>query len=478
MQRVRYSAAALAVDRSIVLHVIVLFCAVWFGLAAAPAYATDLVQAWRAAQQHDPEFAAAQAAHQAGAAQRRQSGALWRPSVELTAGTGLSSSDSATRGANFSAPGMGSSNDVSFDTSVNNGTMQRWALTARQPLLSGKRSAQSRQLELTADIADIEWSSANQALMLRVAQRYFDVVLGANTLRVLRRQQTAVERALVETRERFQLGDVKVTDTHEAAARAAAVKAQMLAADADLQVKQEAWSDLTELPAVQVPLGVPSNVLAPPVIGSLELWLSKAQARNPGLQKRVAGVALAKQEAAKFSVKASPKLDLVLQVGRNRLSGNGDFGAASNTSNERMIGLQLTIPLYTGGYRSARQDQALSLVSKADAEASHTRQQVALQVRALWLGLTVGASRVQALADSSKASQARLDATRLGNEVGDRTTLDLLNAENDAANAELMLLQGRVGLLLDWLRLAALGGELDEAQLESVNAVWRTGTVN
>ncbi|MEO8838276.1 MAG: TolC family protein, partial [Herbaspirillum sp.] len=82
------------------------------------------------------------------------------------------------------------------------------------------------------------------------------------------------------------------------------------------------------------------------------------------------------------------------------------------------------------------------------------------------------------LADSSKASQARLDATRLGNEVGDRTTLDLLNAENDAANAELMLLQGRVGLLLDRLRLAALGGELDEAQLESVNAVWQTNAAN
>ncbi len=77
---------------------------------------------------------------------------------------------------------------------------------------------------------------------------------------------------------------------------------------------------------------------------------------------------------------------------------------------------------------------------------------------------------MQALAASAQASRARLDATRLGNEVGDRTTLDLLNAENDAANAELVLLQARIGLLLDRLRLAALAGELDEAQLQAVNA--------
>lgn len=469
MQALRYDGAPLAGRRPGAIRAIALLCAACFWSAAAPVSAADLVQAWRAAQQHDPEFAAARAAHQAGAAQRRQAGALWRPSVSLSAGAGLASNDSATRGASFSAPGMGSSRDVSFDTSVNNGTSQRWALSARQPLVSGERSAQSRQLEMAADIADIEWGNANQALMLRVAERYFDVVLAADTVRVLQRQQAAVERALVETRERFQLGDVKVTDTHEAAARADAVKAQVLAAEADLQVKQAAMSDLTGLAPGQLPLRQPLDA-PPPAPGSLDQWLAKAQARNPNLQARVAGIAVARAEAAKYSVQASPTLDLVLQLGRNRLSGNGDFGAASNTSNERMVGVQLTIPLYSGGYRSARQDQALSLADQADADASRTRQQVALQVRSLWLGLTVGAGRVQALAASAQASRARLDATRLGNEVGDRTTLDLLNAENDAANAELVLLQARIGLLLDRLRLAALAGELDQAQLQAVNA--------
>ena len=93
-----------------------------------------------------------------------------------------------------------------------------------------------------------------------------------------------------------------------------------------------------------------------------------------------------------------------------------------------------------------------------------------MHTRAAWLGLTVGAGRIAALAEALKANQARLDATRVGVEVGDRTTLDLLNAANDAANAELALLQARIGSLMDRLRLAALSGQLDEAQLQVVNA--------
>lgn len=451
-------------------YIAVLFGAACLWTAGAPAQAVDLVQAWRAAQQNDLEFVAAQSAHQVGAAQRRQSDSLWRPSVQLTASAGLASSDSAIDGARFSGPGLGQSNGVAFNTSVANGNMQRWAVSARQPLISGERSAQARQLLLNADIADLEWRNANQALMLRVAERYFEVMLAADTLRVLRRQESAVERALNETRDRFELGDVKVTDTHEAAARAKAVKAQVLAADADLQVKEAALADVTGLADASVLLRPGNGNAAPLSAASLAEWQAKAEAGNPLVQMRIAGVAVAKQEAAKFSAQASPSLDLVLQLGRNRLSGSGDFGNASNTGNDRMIGVQLTIPLYTGGYRSARQDEALRLADKAETDASRSRQQIGLQIRSLWLGLTVGAARVAALAESSRSNQARLAATRLGNEVGDRTTLDLLNAENDAANAELMLMQARIGLLLDRLRLAALAGELDEAQLQAVNA--------
>ena len=135
-----------------------------------------------------------------------------------------------------------------------------------------------------------------------------------------------------------------------------------------------------------------------------------------------------------------------------------------------MIGLQLSVPLFTGGYRDAKQEEALRLADQSMAEVERTRQDVAQQVRAAWLGLSVGAERVQALAEALSASSSRREATQIGLGVGQRTTLDLLNAENDSAAAQLALAQGRVGVLLDRLRLAALVGQLDETTLRSVNA--------
>jgi outer membrane protein len=128
------------------------------------------------------------------------------------------------------------------------------------------------------------------------------------------------------------------------------------------------------------------------------------------------------------------------------------------------------VPLFTGGMRSARQEEAVRLEEKARAEVERARQQVRQQTRSAWLALETGQARLDALSDALTATSARLDATLLGQQVGDRTTLDLLNAQNDASSAELALVQARTELLLNRLRLAALAGELDEAQLQKVNA--------
>ena len=444
-------------------------------VVAQGAWAADLIDAWRAAQKNDLEFLAAQSARQAGEARREQGASVWRPSVQLTGTAGKASNSTTTTGAQFSAPGFGSAEGTSFDTSINNGNMTRWALEARQPLVSRERDARKRQFELSADMAELEWQSAQQALMLRTAERYFDAALAGESLRVLRRQQAAVERTTAEIRDRFRLGDVPVTDTHEAAARAEAVRADVLAAESQLQLKQAALADVTGLaPAELQGLAQPGAVV-PQDMPPLAQWLAEAKGSNLQVRAQTAGTEVAQQEAAKYSALASPSLDLVAHVGQDRLNGNGDFGPASNNLNNAMIGVQLTVPLYSGGYRSARQDEALRLADKAATEADLAAQQVALQTRAAWLGLTVGAARTAALAESLKATQSRLEATRVGREVGDRTTLDLLNAENDAARAELALLQARVSLLLDRLRLAALAGRLDEGQLQAVNASLQPG---
>ena len=185
---------------------------------------------------------------------------------------------------------------------------------------------------------------------------------------------------------------------------------------------------------------------------------------------QMANAHAAREQVRKFSATANTTVDLVAQAGQQRLSGSGEYGSTSNFQRQQMVGVQLTIPLYTGGYRSALLEEALRMEDKALAEVERTRQQTRQQTQAAWLGLRTGSARVGALTESLKATRARLDATRLARQVGDRTTLDLLNAENDASGSELALLQTRVDVMLNQLRLEALAGQLDESRLLPLNA--------
>ena len=376
-------------------------------------------------------------------------------------------SRTSTAGASFSAPAMGTSSDVAFNTSVDNGPGARWSIGARMPIYSPERTAQGRKLTLSADLADVQWQAAEQALMLQTAERYFAVALAQDALRLLQRQQTAVNKALVEAQDRFELGDAPVTDTHEAAARARGIDAQVLAAEVDLQIAQRALADTTGWSVDALQVAPAPALLASPALPALPQWLDQAAAANPGLRQQTLAVEVARQDVAQYARGAGTTVDLVAQASREHLSGSGRYGHGSNTAQQHMVGVQVTVPLYTGGQRSARQQELLHLQTKAEAELDRARQQVAQQTRAAWLRLQSGAARTEAQNAALRASQARLDATQLGRQVGDRTTLDLLNAQNDAAGAELAMAQLRTSLTLERLRLLALTGQLDERALHA-----------
>ena len=411
---------------------------------SAPAFATDLLQAWQAAEQHDRSHAVARAAHAAAQPRRDQAAALWRPNVALTAAAGAGTHDSDVRGAQFSAPGLGTSTGVDFSTSVHGGTATRWALQASQPLYNPQRRAQQQQLGVQAEQAELQWQAAQQALALRTAQRYFDVAVAQEALAVLALQLDAVQRVAQEAQDRYDLGSAPITDTHEARARLAALRAQQLAAQSALDVKRRQLADSTGLTgadlAVQLPAASASRAASAaslPPLRALDAWQQDAAAANPDIRLQALALDSARAEVQKHSRRAAATVDLVAQAGQERLHGSGDFGRASNKSLNAMVGVQLNVPLWSGGMRSAKEDEALALQAQAEAQLEATREQVAQQVHAAYLGLSVGAERVQALTEALAASEQRQGATRLGREVGDRTLLDLLNAESDSAAARL-----------------------------------------
>ena len=439
-------------------------------LASLSTPAADLLEVWRAASQNDPEAARALAQGGQAAPRREQARALWRPGVEVTGGAGLMTASSAMNGASFSAPGFGQSTGVAFGTSVNGGRASQWTLGLRQPLINGERAARSTQLEQAAEAAELEARLTRQDLMLHTSQRYFDAVLAARRLRLLQKQQQAVQRMLTEAQDRFRLGDAPVTDIHEAEARAQGLQAQALEADNALQVALAALRESSGLPGLQLPLAQPSAADLPVPPAALEQVRDQALAGHPGLALLQARVAVAEAEVRSLDASASASLDLVAQATRQHLTGSGDYGQASNDARQQMIGLQLRVPLYTGGWRDARQQEALRGVEQARAELDQARLQISQQSRSAWLTLSTAPARLAALQASLKAANARLAATRLGRSVGDRTTLDLLNAENDHMAAELGLMQGRIEVLQQSLALDALLGRLDEGSLARLNA--------
>ena len=436
---------------------------------AATGAGLALSQAWSAAQQADSELAAARAAHASAEPQRQQAAALWRPAVGLTAAAGLGYGESRMHNAQFSAPGMGSSSGVSFGTSVTSGAATRIGVQASQPLYHPQLRAQQQQLQLQADLGDLQWQAAEQAALLRTSQSYLEMAVAQEALCLIDQQRASVQKAATEAQDRFDLGAAPITAVHEARAQLAQLTAQRLALEADLRIKTRQLADATQLPPAQLQPRLP-KALPVALPDNLAQWQERAAQHNPGLRQLQLAADLARAEADKHRAGASAKVELVAQAMQERLSGRGDYGSgARNQQTNALLGVQLSVPLYTGGYRSAKEAQSLAQSNAALAQLDAAREAVARQVHASWLGLEAGRQRVAALQEALNASLARQDATHTGYQVGHRTLLDMLNADNELASTRLALAKAGSQLLLHQLQLAQLAGQLDAAALQQAS---------
>lgn len=433
---------------------------------ASNVQAQDLLAVWQAAAGHDQRLAMARAEHGVSQTLRSQADALWRPQVGLAVGAGLGANDTAMRGARFSAPGMGIVDKARFATSVESGLASQVAIQAQQPLVNAARDAQQAQLQLAAEMGAVAWQVARAELMLATARRYFGLAIADEQVRVIRSQAEALTHARAEASERYRLGSSPITDMHEADAALAGVRASEALAVQRADVQRDILAGSTGLDAPQARL--PACALAPVV--DLEGWLAAADAANPRLRMLGQAVEAAEQKLRERGAAGRPTLDLVAQAGHERIAGRGDFGSARNREVQALISVQLNVPLYTGGMQAAQEREAAGRLAAARAELELAREETRQRTHAAWLGLGSGQARIKALEEGLVASLARLDATRLGVEVGDRALLDLLNAVNDHGATRLALAQARSEQILSRLELAALADRLDESLLVEVDA--------
>lgn len=454
----------------------------WQAGAAEPL----LAEAWRGVVAHSPDYAAAIARRDAGLAAADAARALWLPTVAAQGGLARRSLDTETTGAQFSAPGLGTSNGVDFRTSTSGGTDRQWAFMAQQPLIDAARVADASALKARARMAGAQFDQSVQALMVRTAETLAQAIQAAARFEAVQRQRESAMRARDEARARFDSGDLPVTEWREAQAQADQLAVAELDAQQALAIANEAWSNLTGLPppapspvdATDSPVRAESAAAAVQAAEApareaprpLEDWLATARVHSPMLRLQEGQRDLADAESRRWSRVDGLQLSLVGQLGRERLAGSGDFGESGTTQRLATVGVQATLPLFTGGMRTAQRRMAEGSARAAAAELDAARQQLDLQVRSAWLSAGNAHARLGWLRQAGESAASRLDATRVGHEAGDRTLLDLLSAQGAALQARAGVVAARCEGLVATLRLAAAAGTLDEAALRDAAA--------
>ena len=437
-------------------------------LLSTNSFAADLLEVWQAAKVYDREYRAAQSDQSAGDARRHLGDTLLTPRVNFVAGAGLVNENSKMSGAQFSAPNIGSFNNANFNTSINSGTRTRVAIQATQPLYDRELAAQKNQLHLSAEVSNMNMGAADQNLILRVTESYFEAVKAQARVDLLVEQQNAVSNTYSEISRRQQLGDASKIDLQETAEQVEAIKAKLLTAQLAYNESLYKLTQLTGQTSSISPLRDGGINSADMSIGSVDDWIGKAKANNPQLKVLALNEQVRSLEVDKYNSSLSPKVNLMAQVSRDRVNGSGDFGSASNTVSNGMIGVELSVPL-TDGYRSSKKDEAFYLAEKAKLESEQASLEIERQIKSVWFATITGRDRVDSLTRMVNLSRDRLAATERSHRQGSRTTMELLGAQSDYISTKLVLLEEEVNLILSRVRLSSISGDVSEQDLVFAN---------
>lgn len=423
--------------------------------AGSGAQAADLLETFRAAQANDPVFAAARAAQQAGQEKLPQGRSLLMPNVSLNANSTFTDQNIQYKGA-FPFPG-GTSRFNSHGYGVN--------LT--QPLFRQQNWLTYTEAELQVAQTEAQFRIAEQDLILRVAQAYFDVLIAQDSVQLAEAQKTAISEQLEQAKRNFEVGSATITDTYEAQARYDLTSAQEIAAQNNLEIKKRALQQLINAtPQNLRHLGKEFKLeaLQP---ADMEKWVENAQLANLQLAIAQAGAEIADKEVARNRGGHYPTVDLVANYSKN--SANGSNFGVGNDVTAKSVGVQLNMPLFQGGAINSKWREAEANRERARQDLENTRRNIALQTRQAYLGVVNGIAQVKALQQALTSSESVLEASKLGQEVGVRTNLDVLNAQQQLYATRRDLYQAEYNYLTSRLQLKAAVGSLTEEDLGKIN---------
>ena len=415
----------------------------------------SLLDIYHQALAHDPTLASALSANKAAQEIIEQGKALYRPTINFSANANTTQSHIRyLRGT----PPPGSTNFENFNATIE----------ARQPIYRKQNLVEMDQAVTQVSLADKQYHLSQQELILRSTQAYFDVLIAQDKIALIDAQKVAILSQLDQAKATFEVGTATITDVSEAQARYDLIIAQEIAAVNEFEIAKRSIEAITgELPTKLAT--VKPDIQATQLSQNMQDWQQVGLQNNLNIQIQQDALKLAEQEVEHANAGHLPTLDAVASVGDNYSNGSPSVFSTGNDLKSATIGLQLQIPLYAGGAITSKARQAVLNKQKALDDVDIARRNTDLETQRAYLNLGTTIAQVKALEQALTSSQSQLDSTKLGYEVGVRTSVDVLNAQQELFSAKRDLLQARYSYLVNIIRLKAASGLVSELDLQDIN---------
>ncbi len=431
-----------------------LFTATAMLLGSAPASAENLMDIYRLAQKNDPQLRAAEAANQAAQAKSGQSRAAFLPQIGLTAHYTQNNSD-ITKVSPSSSASIGKTDYIS----------QGYTLSLTQSLYHHEYYVQMRQTDASIAAADAQFEAAKQGTVLRVAQAYFNLLAAQDNLTTAEASKRAISQQLRQTQQRFEVGLSAITDVHEAQAGYDSAVAAELAAQNQLDIAKENLREIVGQEPMALAVLKDEVPLLSPEPANIDEWVSGAQKQNLSLLAAEASAKVAYEELNRRSAGHYPSLDLVA----NQIHSDTTDSSTGLESDNTAVSLQLNVPIFSGGLTTSQTREARALYNQANEVLEQQRRATTREARSAYLGVVTGISQVKARKQALSSAQTALEATQAGFEVGTRTAVDVLNAQQVRFQAQSEYYRSRYDYILATLQLKQAAGNLSDTDLAKVN---------
>jgi outer membrane protein len=443
---------------------LILFCTMG---ASGTAYSASLLEIYQQALQSDPQIHEAEARRLAALEAKPQARSAYLP--QISANGNYSTSDRSGPIGIFN-PDTGERVTVDADIETD---VFSWDLTLRQSIFRWDQIIGLRQADKTVAKAEAVREAAQQDLIIRVAQRYFDVLAAEDRLTSIHADRTAIARQLEQAKQRFEVGLIAITDVQESQAAYDNAVANEIAAKRSLATAREFLREITGEYVSDLSAPTENFPLISPEPSDEASWVDLALSQNLNLMASRIDEQLARDQIAFVRTGHYPTLDLVANTSEDETDQTTTtaFGTISDslTNPRDSISLQLSVPIFSGGGTSSRVREAVYLHRASREQLQRVTRETERQARDAYLGFVSERSRVKALEQAVASSRTALQATEAGFEVGTRTIVDVLNSQFTLYQAITNYYQSRYDYVLNALRLKQAAGNLAVQDLERID---------